>query len=58
MVMPMKLYYKIAVVVKLETTVKDVKDIRYRDIFDIFFCLTNVNNYIRGPPYQFKFKKT
>ena len=56
--MPMKLYYKIAVVVKLETTVKDVKDIRYRDIFDIFFCLTNVNNYIRGPPYQFKFKKT
>lgn len=34
---------------------KGVKDIFYKDIFDIFFCLAKVNYYIRGPPYQFRF---
>ena len=34
---------------------KGVKDIFYRDIFDIFFYLINVYLFIRGPPYQFEF---
>ena len=52
----MKIYYKIIVVKKIDFIIKeDVKDIRLWDIFDIFFCLINVNHFIRGPPYQFEF---
>ncbi len=52
----MKIYYEIVVVKKIDFIIKkDVKDIRYWDIFDIFFCLIKVYLFIRGPPYQFEF---
>lgn len=50
--MNVKGYYLSLIVVVI---IKDVKDIRLRDIFDIFFCLIKVYLFIRGPPYQFRF---
>ena len=54
----MRQYCEIVAVKKIDFVIKpDVKDIHERDIFDIFFCLINVNHFIRGPPYQFRFLK-
>ena len=54
----MRQYCEIVAVKKIDFVIKtDVKDIHEWDIFDIFFCLINVNHFIRGPPYQFRFLK-